>query len=215
MKTLLALCCALFVVACGVVGSNEDARGRRGRDGRCRRLGENRGGRAVAGSGSARALARRQCAGVAGSGGEAGSSSSRGTAGTLGGRQRQRAAPWRRKRRAAGVTAEVVRCGVKPAAAGSAGSGAAGAGGNGGAGGAAGAACPASDPLKTKNTKVDAYDRAVLAESAKWGMPDPMIAQYRQIQQESSFAVFAISGDSSCGIKQGLDRRPSPSRFGS
>ena len=66
----------------------------------------------------------------------------------------------------------------------------------------AGASCPASDPLKTKTTKVDAYDCAVLAESTKWGMPDPMIVK-AQIQQESSFDVFAISGDSPCGIMQG------------
>ncbi len=80
--------------------------------------------------------------------------------------------------------------------------GSAGAAGTGGSAGAAGSSCPASDPLKTKNTKVDAYDCAVLAESTKWGMPDPMIVK-SQIQQESSFDVFAISGDSPCGIMQG------------
>src|SRR5450432_2543571 len=92
---------------------------------------------------------------------------------------------------------------------GTAGSGASGAGGGAGAGGTAGTAgaggsssCPASDPLKTNKAKVDAYDCAVLAESTKWGMPDPMIVK-SQIQQESSFDVFAISGDSPCGIKQG------------
>ena len=75
-------------------------------------------------------------------------------------------------------------------------------GADGGAGGTVGAGCPASDPLNTKNAKVDAYDCAVLAESTKWGMPDPMIVK-SQIQQESSFDVFAVSGDSPCGIKQG------------
>ena len=92
---------------------------------------------------------------------------------------------------------------------GTAGSGASGAGGGAGAGGTAGTAgaggsssCPASDPLKTNKAKVDAYDCAVLEESTKWGMPDPMIVK-SQIQQESSFDVFAISGDSPCGIMQG------------
>jgi hypothetical protein len=105
----------------------------------------------------------------------------------------------------AGVARDAGDAGVAGA---SDGSGTSGAGGTGSAGsgagvaGAAGASCPASDPLKTKNTKVDAYDCAVLAESAKWGMPDPMIVK-SQIQQESSFDVFAISGDSPCGIMQG------------
>ncbi|HWZ90333.1 MAG TPA: transglycosylase SLT domain-containing protein, partial [Polyangiaceae bacterium] len=72
----------------------------------------------------------------------------------------------------------------------------------GGMGGAGTVNCPASDPLKTNNTKTDAYDCAVLEVSAKWGMPDPMIVKC-QIQQESSFQIFAISGDSPCGIMQG------------
>ena len=62
--------------------------------------------------------------------------------------------------------------------------------------------CPASDPLKTNNTKQDAYDCAVLSVSKKWGMPDAMIVK-SQIQQESSFQIFATSGDSPCGTMQG------------
>jgi hypothetical protein len=80
--------------------------------------------------------------------------------------------------------------------------GRAGAGGGTGAAGTAGTDCPASDPLKTKNAKVDAYDCTVLAESTKWGMPDPMIVK-SQIQQESGFNEFAVSPDSPCGIMQG------------
>jgi hypothetical protein len=75
-------------------------------------------------------------------------------------------------------------------------------GGSAGTGGAAASDCPATDPLKTNKAKQDAYDCAVLQVSAKWGMPDPMIVKC-QIQQESSFNVFAISGDSPCGIMQG------------
>ncbi|HVR01363.1 MAG TPA: transglycosylase SLT domain-containing protein [Polyangia bacterium] len=71
-----------------------------------------------------------------------------------------------------------------------------------GAAGTAGTSCPASDPLKTNNAKVDAYDCVVLAECTKWGMPDPMIVK-SQIQQESSFNEFAVSPDSPCGIMQG------------
>ena len=71
-----------------------------------------------------------------------------------------------------------------------------------GADGGASADCPASDPLKTKSTKVDAYDCLVLQLSTKWGMPDPMIVK-SQIEQESSFDVFAISGDSPCGTMAG------------
>ena len=90
---------------------------------------------------------------------------------------------------------------------GNAGNGAGGAGRGSGTGGGSGSAgtgatCPAADPLKTKNTTVDAYDCTVLAESTKWGMPDPMIVK-SQIQQESSFDMFAVSGDSPCGIMQG------------
>ncbi len=58
------------------------------------------------------------------------------------------------------------------------------------------------DPLKTNNTKQDAYDCAIIDVANKWGMPDPMIVK-SQIQQESSFQIFAISGDSPCGTKAG------------
>jgi transglycosylase-like protein with SLT domain len=80
--------------------------------------------------------------------------------------------------------------------------GTAGSSGNAGAGGASTSNCPATDPLKTNKAKQDAYDCSVLQVSAKWGMPDPMIVKC-QIQQESSFNVFSISGDSPCGIMQG------------
>jgi hypothetical protein len=58
------------------------------------------------------------------------------------------------------------------------------------------------DPLKTNNAKVDAYDCAILAVAKKWSLPDPMIVK-AQIQQESSFQIFATSGDSPCGTMQG------------
>ena len=93
----------------------------------------------------------------------------------------------------------------------SGGGGSAGKGGSGGKGGTSGTAgaggstgidCKTSDPLKTNNTKQDAYDCAIIDVSNKWGMPDPMIVK-SQIQQESNFAIFAISGDSPCGTMQG------------
>jgi hypothetical protein len=62
--------------------------------------------------------------------------------------------------------------------------------------------CPAVDPLKTGKTKQDTYDCEILAVCTKYGMPDPMIVK-SQIQQESSFNVLAISGDSPCGDPQG------------
>jgi hypothetical protein len=62
--------------------------------------------------------------------------------------------------------------------------------------------CSASDPLKTNNAKQDAYDCTVIQVSMMWGMPDPMIVK-SQIEQESGFNVFAISGDSPCGTMQG------------
>ncbi len=74
--------------------------------------------------------------------------------------------------------------------------------GNAGAGGASSSTCPAVDPLKTNKAKQDTYDCEILAVSAKYGMPDPMIVK-SQIQQESSFNVFAISGDSPCGTMAG------------
>ncbi len=87
--------------------------------------------------------------------------------------------------------------------AGNAGSaGKAGASGSAGAGGAAAIDCKTSDPLKTNNTKQDAYDCAIIDVAKKWGMPDPMIVK-SQIQQESNFGIFAISGDSPCGTMQG------------
>jgi hypothetical protein len=92
--------------------------------------------------------------------------------------------------------------------AGGGGKGGAGAGGHagggsgGGSGGTAGVACMTKDPLKTNNAKQDAYDCAIIDVANKWGMPDPMIVK-SQIQQESSFQIFAISGDSPCGIKAG------------
>jgi len=73
---------------------------------------------------------------------------------------------------------------------------------NGGAAGSSSGNCPAVDPLKTNNAKQDAYDCAILQVSTKWGMPDPMIVK-SQIQQESSFQIFATSGDSPCGTMQG------------
>jgi len=80
--------------------------------------------------------------------------------------------------------------------------GGSGASGTAGAGGSSGGNCPAVDPLKTNKANQDKYDCAILAVSAKYGMPDPMIVK-SQIQQESSFNVFAISGDSPCGIMNG------------
>ena len=90
------------------------------------------------------------------------------------------------------------------AAGGIGGSAAGGTGGGAGAGGSAGGApCDAStEPLKTGDPKVDAYDCVVISVAAKRGMPDPMIVK-SQIQQESNFEIFAISGDSPCGIKNG------------
>jgi len=55
---------------------------------------------------------------------------------------------------------------------------------------------------ETNNAKQDAYDCAIIDVANKWGMPDPMIVK-AQIQQESSFQLLAISGDSPCGIKAG------------
>jgi hypothetical protein len=82
-------------------------------------------------------------------------------------------------------------------------SGHAGSGGSGGgSGGATGVDCMTKDPLKTNNTKQDAYDCAIIDVANKWGMPDPMIVK-SQIQQESSFQIFAISGDSPCGTMAG------------
>ncbi len=87
-------------------------------------------------------------------------------------------------------------------------SGNAGSAGKGGSGGTAGAAggtaidCKTSDPLKTNNAKQDAYDCAIIDVAKKWGFPDPMIVK-SQIQQESNFAIFAISGDSPCGTMAG------------
>ena len=74
--------------------------------------------------------------------------------------------------------------------------------GTAGSGGAGAVDCSASDPLKTNNTKQDAYDCIVIQVSMMWGMPDPMIVK-SQIEQESGFNVFAISGDSPCGTMQG------------
>ncbi|HEX3775976.1 MAG TPA: transglycosylase SLT domain-containing protein [Polyangiaceae bacterium] len=87
-------------------------------------------------------------------------------------------------------------------------SGAGGANGSAGNMGTAGSSsggagsCPAVDPLKTGKTKQDTYDCEILAVCTKYGMPDPMIVK-SQIQQESSFNVLAISGDSPCGDPQG------------
>jgi hypothetical protein len=181
MKTILALSCTVLLAACG--GSNETPASGAGGAGATGGPGGSAGTVATGEGGSSTAGA-----GVAGSGGAAGAAvgGTTGSAGTGGGGS----------------------AGQGSGNAGSAGSNVGGAGGSGGAGGAAGsagaagAACPASDPLKTKSAKVDAYDCAVLAEAAKWGMPDPMIVK-SQIQQESSFDVFAVSGDSPCGIKQG------------
>ena len=96
--------------------------------------------------------------------------------------------------------------------AGSSASSGAGGNSNGGSVGTAGGAgvtntggagnCPAADALKTNNAKQDAYDCAILQVAQKWGMPDPMIVK-AQIQQESSFQIFATSGDSPCGTMQG------------
>ena len=49
---------------------------------------------------------------------------------------------------------------------------------------------------------MDAYDCVVISVAANRGMPDPMIVK-SQIQQESNFEIFAISGDSPCDIKNG------------
>ncbi|HEY1533179.1 MAG TPA: hypothetical protein VGF76_04150 [Polyangiaceae bacterium] len=75
-------------------------------------------------------------------------------------------------------------------------------GSNGGSGGAGSVNCATKDPLKTNNTKQDAYDCAIIDVANKWGFPDPMIIK-SQIQQESSFQIFAISGDSPCGTMAG------------
>lgn len=53
------------------------------------------------------------------------------------------------------------------------------------------------DPLHTCNVTVDAFDCQILALTAAASEPDPMIFK-AQISQESSFQVFAISGDTPC-----------------
>jgi hypothetical protein len=66
-----------------------------------------------------------------------------------------------------------------------------------------GAACsPSADPLKTGNTRNDAYDCTILDVSARYGHPDPMMVK-AQIEQESSFQIFSISPDSPCGTHAG------------
>ena len=93
--------------------------------------------------------------------------------------------------------------GGKPSTGGSSGNaGSGGKAGSGGSGGGTAIDCKTSDPLKTNNTKQDAYDCAIIDVANKWGMPDPMIVK-AQIQQESNFSIFAISGDSPCGTMQG------------
>lgn len=66
----------------------------------------------------------------------------------------------------------------------------------------AGACSASSDPLKTNNTRNDAYDCTILELSARYGHPDPMMVK-AQIAQESSFQIFSISPDSPCGTKAG------------
>ncbi len=76
-------------------------------------------------------------------------------------------------------------------------------GAGGSAAGAAAVDCTATNnPLKINDAMRDAYDCAVIAVAKKWGMPDAMIVK-SQIQQESSFEIFATSGDSPCDIKSG------------
>jgi hypothetical protein len=58
------------------------------------------------------------------------------------------------------------------------------------------------DPLHTCNVSLDAYDCNILALTAAAAEPDAMIFK-AQVALESNFQVFAISGDSPCGIKAG------------
>ena len=184
------LFCSSIVAACSASGGTPDAGGGAGAS-------EKAGASGAAGSPNA------GDAGRGGSGGGAGVGAAGGASGSApaGARAAEPAATPARARAAGGGAAGA---GGGGAAGAGAGGGAAGQSGTGGSGGAAGAGadCPASDPLKTKNTKTDAYDCSILELSAKWGMPDPMIVK-AQIQQESSFDVFAISGDSPCGTMTG------------
>jgi Transglycosylase SLT domain len=214
MKTLrlvVALYCSVFMAACGgtsdtPAGGGGGAGGTGGPGGASGAAGGGGPGATSGGAGvSGTAGGGTAGAGVAGGGGSAGTSGSGGSGGASG------ASGAGGGGHAGGGGAGGTRASGQGGSGGTgtAGSGASGAGGSAGAGGTTGSAgtggassCPASDPLKTNKAKVDAYDCAVLAESTKWGMPDPMIVK-SQIQQESSFDVFAISGDSPCGIKQG------------
>jgi Transglycosylase SLT domain len=68
--------------------------------------------------------------------------------------------------------------------------------------GDAGGCMTGTDPLKTGNPGMDAYDCLLMELAAKYGHPDPMMVK-AQVQTESGFNVMATSPDSPCGSPAG------------
>jgi hypothetical protein len=190
------LFCSSIVAACSAAGGMPETGGGAGTTGTA-------GAGGAAGSPNAGDAGRGTAGGGAGVGAPGGASGSAGVGGSAGGGAGSGDGGSGASGAAGGAGSSVAGRGGQAGAGAGGGAGGTSAAGQGGAGAAGtGAACPASDPLKTKNTKTDAYDCPVLELSAKWGMPDPMIVK-AQIQQESSFNVFSVSGDSPCGTMTG------------
>ncbi|HEX3695449.1 MAG TPA: discoidin domain-containing protein [Polyangia bacterium] len=73
----------------------------------------------------------------------------------------------------------------------------------GGSGGASGGACSnANDPLKTGDSRTDAFDCTIISLANQNGFPDPMMIK-SQVALESDFDQFAVSPDSPCGDPAG------------
>lgn len=210
--SLASFTLAVVAVACGSSSSDDSAAGRGGSTSSGGTSASSAGHASTAGTGNTTSSAGASSGGTSGVSGSTGSGGSVGSAGQTNGTAGSAMGTAGSMSGTAGSTngtggSSSAGAGGTTGSAGHA-NGGASSGGKGGTSGTAGAGgastgnCPAVDPLKTNKAKQDTYDCEILAVSAKYGMPDPMIVK-SQIQQESSFQIFAISGDSPCGTMQG------------